>query len=334
MKEADIRPANLFARYLELCRADAEGFFRDDEWEPSGCPACGAAGDEAFTKHRFTYRSCQGCLTLFASPRPTAAALGRYYTEAASVAFWASDFYRQTEAARRELMFRPRAERVRESLAAMGVGPPESIVDIGAGYGVFCEEIQKQFPDAAVWAVEPSAALGDVCRAKGIPVVPVFLEDLEPSSLPPGDGVRVFTSFELFEHLHDPRRFLEHCRRVMRPGDVLVLTTLSGAGFDIQVLWQDARAVFPPHHLNFLNPWSLERLARGCGFADVTVTTPGRLDVDIVRTQLGPLGVGRFLHTLGTLPGAADADLQSWLQARKLSSHMMMIARPGSAPRG
>ena len=122
MKEAEIRPAALFDRYLDLCRHDAETFFRADEWETVACPACGADGDHVFHKHGFDYRHCAVCATLFASPRPSAAALGRYYTDAPSARFWATDFYRETEDARREKMFRPRAARVREILDGIRAG--------------------------------------------------------------------------------------------------------------------------------------------------------------------------------------------------------------------
>lgn len=328
MKEADIRPAALFDRYLALCRSDAKTFFEPSEWEPVGCPACGADGTAAFVKHGFSYRACPECDTLFASPRPTAAALARYYTESPSAKFWATDFYRTTEDARRERMFRPRAQRVRELTA--GAGDPDAVVDIGGGYGVFCEEIQKQLPAARVCAIEPSPALGAVCRAKGFTVVPAFLEQVSRADLPLDGGRAVFTSFELFEHLHTPRLFLERCRALMRGEDTLVLTTLSGTGFDIQLLWERAKAVFPPHHLNFLNPWSIERLARDCGFDDVVVTTPGRLDVDIVKNDGSASGASRFLRTAARRAGeGAEAALQGWIQQHRLSSHMMMVARVG-----
>jgi SAM-dependent methyltransferase len=329
MKEADIRPAALFDRYLALCREDAERFFRADEWEDVACPACGAAGEPQFVKHAFRYCLCPVCDTIFASPRPTASALGRLYTESASVRFWASDFYRDTERARRELMFKPRAMRVRDAAAAAGVPTPAGVVDIGAGYGVFCEEIQKVWPDAVVCGVEPSPTLAVVCRGKGFRVIEKFVEDVTRAEIAPPDGPAVFTSFELFEHLHDPRRFLERCRALLRTGDLLVLTTLSGTGLDIQVLWENAKAVFPPHHLNFFNPWSLERLAAACGFGEVTITTPGRLDVDIVRNSLSAGGEGRFFRTVFKHGSEeARAELQAWLQKHRFSSHMMMVAHP------
>ena len=330
MKEADIRPAELFERYLALCRRDAEEFFRADEWESAACPACGAEGDESFVKHTFHYRLCSGCETLFASPRPNATALGRYYTEAESVRFWATDFYRDTEDARRERMFRPRAELVAQT--ARRVAPDRAVgavIDIGAGYGVFCEEIRRILPQSVICAIEPSPALARVCRDKALTVIENFVQEVEPSELPQRDGMRVFTSFELLEHLHSPSQFLDSIRSLMRKGDLLVLTTLSGTGFDIQVLWQDAKAIFPPHHLNFLNPWSLGDLAARRGFDVIEVTTPGKLDVDIVSNNLPLVADHRFVNTIYRHADSdARQELQKWLQSHRFSSHMMLVAQP------
>jgi len=332
MKETDIRPAELFDRYLALCRRDATEFFRADEWETAVCPGCGAEGLESFVKHTFHYRLCDRCETLFASPRPKAAALIRYYTESESVRFWATDFYRDTESARRERMFRPRAQLVAET--ARRLSPDRAVAavfDIGAGYGVFCEEIRRALPQALVCGIEPSPALAQVCRDKGIAVIEAFVQDVAPEQLPPTDGMRVFTSFELLEHLHSPADFLTSIRDLMADGDLLVLTTLSGTGFDIQVLWQDAKAIFPPHHLNFLNPWSLGDLAARCGFDVLEMTTPGKLDVDIVNNNLPLLDDHRFVKTVYRHAAAeARLELQRWLQDHRFSSHMMLVARRGS----
>ena len=205
-------------------------------------------------------------------------------------------------------------------------------MDIGAGYGVFCEEIRKLLPCAQICAVEPTPGLADVCHGKGLHTVRRFIEDLQPHELPQAP-TRLFTSFELFEHLHAPADFLRSLRKLMAPGDVLMLTTLSGMGLDIQVLWSEAKAVFPPHHLNFLNPTTLGALAGACGFAGAQVTTPGKLDVDILANNAGLIRDHRFFSTALRHAGPdARAGLQQWLQASGFSSHMMLVAR--AAPTG
>ena len=96
------------------------------------------------------------------------------------------------------------------------------------------------------------------CRDRSLNVVEKFIEDVVPDDMP--TGPKVFVSFELFEHLHDPSIFLGQLMKLMQSGDLFIFTTLSGTGVDIQALWQDSKSVMPPHHLNFLNPISVDVL--------------------------------------------------------------------------
>jgi SAM-dependent methyltransferase len=199
-------------------------------------------------------------------------------------------------------------------------------MDIGAGYGTFLEELTKAEPNIQAVAVEPSDSLSEVCRGKGLTVVKKFMEDMEPGDIE-RVGPAVFTSFELMEHLHDPSGFLSSCRKVMSPGDLLVFTTLSGTGLDIQTLWERSKSVSPPHHLNFFNPWSIRALIERNGLEVLEVTTPGKLDVDILENSLEDVK-DRFLKTFLTRADRkAKEGLQRFLQDNNMSSHMMVVAR-------
>ena len=52
------------------------------------------------------------------------------------------------------------------------------------------------------------------------------------------------------------------------------------------MLKQNSKSIFPPHHLNFFNPVSVERLLKVVGYKNINVETPGLLDVDIVSNDL------------------------------------------------
>ena len=110
MKESDIRPQDLFNRYLELVRHDNETLFADRTgFIDIACPACGGSDiDRRFTKDGFEYCECTDCRSLYQSPRPDENTLARFYREAESVKFWGTEFYRQTAEARREKLFKPR----------------------------------------------------------------------------------------------------------------------------------------------------------------------------------------------------------------------------------
>lgn len=329
MRESDIRNPEAHARYLELVRIDAEALAAD----PSrlvriDCPACGGSDHGAeFEKFGFVYELCHDCDTLFANPRPSHEALLALYGSSESTRFWVEEFFKPVAEARREKIFRPRAQHIAErfpDLAGAAVG------DIGAGFGLFLEELRAVWPQAGLTAIEPSADMAAICREKGIDVVESMLEDLDPAE----HRFDLLTSFELIEHLHDPLLFLQKTRELLNHGGHLYLTTLNGMGFDIQVHWADSRSIFPPQHLNFMNPGSLTALLERAGFAVDEVTTPGELDWDIVQGRYVSEGLdpGRFFRTVhkhGT--DEAKRALQGWIRDAGFSSHMRVLARPAPA---
>ncbi len=335
MKESEIRPEALFNQFLVLAEQDAERLFGGVRYDRINCPACDL-GDTLFVfrKLGFDYETCRSCETLFANPRPGPDAFRRYYREAPSIKFWATHFYEQTETARRERIFAPRAHNVLEKIrkcqsrpsGATGIG---WVGDIGSGYGVFCEEIRKVAPEVMVFAIEPSPELARICQRKGLAVVPKFVEDAVLNDLPVRPKEHgTFTSFELLEHVQNPLRFLNSCRNLLSPGDLFIFTTLNGLGLDILVLWEKSKSVHPPHHINFFNPLSIKVLLERAGFQLLEVSTPGKLDVDILESSLGNILSDRFWSSfLKQLGQDGREDFQQFVANHNLSSHMMVVAQ-------
>jgi SAM-dependent methyltransferase len=323
-----IRPRKLFDEYLALAAIDAEQFFGRAERRRIPCPACGAADTApAFEKLGFAYEDCPHCQTLFVNPRPVAEAFDEYARHSKSVQFWATDFYRQTEEHRRQRLIRPKAEKAARIIAELRPGwAPACLVDVGAGYGVFVEEVRACLDSSIpVIALEPVRALADVCRAKGLVVVEKMLQELDPLDLP--DGSRVLTSFELLEHLHDPEAFLGEIATLLK-GGLFIMTTLSGTGFDLRILRARSKSIHPPHHINFFNPGSVATLFARVGLRVLLLETPGALDVDIASQQLEAVS-DPFLRSVLTAPPEVRGAFQEFLQKALLSSHMLVVATSG-----
>ena len=333
MKEKDIRPEKLFNQYLSLAEKDVETYFRNVPLYNVSCPACGSQSSEfRFRKMGFDYETCLDCETLFVNPRPTAEAFNEYYTDSPSVRFWATNFYRKTEANRRKHLIQPKAAMVRPIIDKYITESRNQscVLDIGAGYGIFCEELQKLLPKSVqVVAVEPATALQDVCMGKGIPVIPKFLENIKEIDLPFGrENVIAAISFELIEHLHNPDSFVEHCRDVLSDEGILILTTLNWNGFDLQVLQDKSNSIHPPHHINFFTTESISILLKRHGFDVLEVSTPGKLDVDIASKQISDID-DPFINKILNGNDIVKSKFQTFLQESKLSSHMMIVAKVG-----
>lgn len=325
MKEDEIRKRDVHNRYLELVKIDADVIFSDKStFQSLSCPACGSGHYEwQFDKSAFYYVQCSTCDTLFVNPRPTYENLMQIYADSQSAKFWIEEFFLPMVAARREKIFRPRVEYITEKFPLLHTGV---IGDIGAGFGIFSEELKKIWPNANIIAIEPSVDMAGICRDKGLSVIESTMENIDPHC----QKFDLLTAFELFEHLHNPALFAMKASELLNVGGYLYLTTLNGLGFDIQLLWERSKSVTPPHHLNFFNPQSIRLMLEKFGFTLIEISTPGQLDWDIVEggLQQEALDPGRFFHTVSKYGSAqAKKELQSWIGSHNFSSHMRVVAQ-------
>lgn len=324
MKESDIRDTAILDEYLAMVEKDVCDLFDFTSFEDVRCPACSSSSHaQEFKKSGFRYVSCKKCSTLFVNPRPAFDALSRFYSSSPSTSFWVDRFFKPMAEMRRAKIFRPRAERMAELIDA---DKPLAIGDIGAGFGLFLEEMRSIMPRNSYLAIEPSSKMADICRKKGFEVRRECLEDVRNM-----DGhFDILTAFELMEHLHDPANFVKKVYSLLKPGGRFFLTTLNGMGFDILILWSMSRSVTPPHHLNFFNVRSIERLLTKIGFEVEEISTPGQIDWDIVDGMIKKEGadLGRFWNWFAGEAGEkTKKELQEWISRNNISSHMRVVAR-------
>jgi 2-polyprenyl-3-methyl-5-hydroxy-6-metoxy-1,4-benzoquinol methylase len=323
-----IRPQELMERKLRHLQADEE-FLRSrrDQFVRVPCVACGGSALEpAWEKIGFSYERCSDCGTVMTNPRPTEAILAEFYATSENYAFWNEHIFPASEDARRERIFKPRVDRMLELCDRSGVGRG-ALLEVGAGFGTFCQEVAARRAFERVMAVEPSADLAATIRGRDIEVVEAPFEQhaLERAS------VDVVAAFEVIEHVFSPASFAAACAQVLRPGGLAIVSCPNIKGFDTLVLGRDADAV-DHEHLNYFNPRSLALLFERHGFVVEEVLTPGRLDVDLV---LGALGDGRvdpalrplLEHLLIERGDELASRLQDFLADNGLSSHLWIVAR-------
>jgi SAM-dependent methyltransferase len=139
----------------------------------------------------------------------------------------------------------------REALGA--VRPGDRLLEIGSGEGDFVALARAQGAEALGIELNPGA----VRRAAelGRPVEPRALAEVARER--PGE-FDVVASFQLLEHVADPRAFFDDAVRLLRPGGLL-LTAVPNA--DSWIRHQDNLLDLPPHHVTRWTP----RCLRGLG---------------------------------------------------------------------
>lgn len=326
--ENDIRPQDLVAGKKAAFESDLAWFLsKQSRFQPAPCPACGTtAGRTRWTKFGLTYRECDGCATAYMTPRPTQADLDDFYAQSAGYRYWTEVIFPASETVRRERIFQPRLERILGFCKRFGVAP-DVLLEVGAGFGTFCEVAATDGTFKRVIAVEPTPSLAKVCRDRKLDVIEAPIEKVKLE----GQPADVIASFEVLEHLLDPGTFIKRCGQALRPGGLLVLSCPSARGFDVDVLGAVSDTV-DIEHLNYFTPDSLSMLVAKHGFEVLEVSTPGVLDADIVRNKVQS---GEFsLHGQPFLQRVLIDDwatlgepFQRFLQQNQLSSHMWIVAR-------
>jgi SAM-dependent methyltransferase len=319
LREADIRPADLMAGQKTALEADIAWLHdRQSQFVRVDCPACGLKYRRlTFEKRGLVYQRCRSCDTLYMNPRPSPKLLDEFYRQARNYAYWAQHIFPASDGAR-EMIARQRTIRIANLTRRTG-----TLLEVGAGAGTFCEMVRRYKLFNRVIAVEPTPDLAAVCRAHGIETIETPIEHVHLD-----DPVDVIAAFEVIEHLFSPPAFIEHCAGLLAPGGLLALTCPNAYGFDVLELGVESDTI-DHEHLNYFHPESLSRLVRAYGLEVLEVSTPGRLDAEIVRKHALAGGtVSPFLRRILVDEWDRVGDsFQRWLSENRLSSHMWLVAR-------
>ncbi len=202
----------------------------------------------------------------------------------------------------------------------------QELIDVGAGYGIFLDEWRAMKPESELIAIEPSSVLAKEVRNKGFNVIESIAENVAGY-----DGYAdLVVCFEVLEHVDDPLKFITALKKMVRSGGYLFISTLCIDGFDLKMLWDKSSQISPPHHINFHSIKGFDILFKRAGLSDIQITTPGQLDVDIVRNFVNKnpeiVKNNKFMQNI--LDDRDKSELfQDFLAENQLSSHVWVLGK-------
>jgi len=144
------------------------------------------------------------------------------------------------------------------------------VLEVGCGGGETLITLRELGWSVAGSEVDPKAVAA--ARARGLDV---RLGDLAAIGFP-AQSFDAICVIHVIEHVHDPRKLLIECRRLLRPdGQLLILTPNadSAARRQFGAAWV---SLDPPRHLHIFEPHSLRRVLEECGLAVTQLTTTAR----------------------------------------------------------
>lgn len=143
------------------------------------------------------------------------------------------------------------------------------IIDIGSGIGYFLDEAKKR--DWEVYGTEFTDEAVSICANKGIKIKkgPLTSNNFEPEMFD------IITSFEVIEHINNPKEELSYLYSILRKGGLVYLTTPNFNSLLRYRLKSTYNIFVFPDHLTYYTQKSLKKLFNSNGFKTYKFTCTG-----------------------------------------------------------
>ncbi len=324
VREIELWPTKLFDKYLKLTEKDVEKFFVKKDLVEVTCPACGSTNNkEAFIKYGLTYKECNKCKTLFLSPRPTKEKIQKYYKESKAIAFWYAEIYKHTSKNRSIHQSKPRAMWI-ANLTEEFFSKPHDYISINTISQDFLEEVVNLNLFKKKFLYDPSPYISkSFIQEKGFENINKnFVKSI---------NVNIASAFGVIDRVFSPQNFLKKARSFLIDGGIFFITASTISGFDLQILWDKSKSIYPPDRINLISTEGFTKLFEENGFKIIEISTPGQLDIELVKNELKNnknLELPRFIsYMLENREENAHYAFQEFLQHFKLSSHIRIAAK-------
>jgi hypothetical protein len=307
--EKDLHPHTVYDKEQKIAR-----LFVSDH--PMGsqacapCPVCGCEKREVlFEKWGYRYALCRKSWTLGLCELPGPGVIFDYFHTSDLALYRASEAYQTLVARNRQDLW--------ESL----MGWVEGRVNRYLGHD------QYQMADWGSKYIQWVHLLNAAVFVKNLTVI----EPLPPIHPEPqvGGPFDIITLLDVIQREANPEHLLKRVWENLRAGGLLVASCRAGSGFDVLTLKGKSTSIFPFDHITLPSPQGIAMLLKKAGFEVMEVTTPGLLDMELIRNNKESIPNDQvFLHYILEQKDALLLErMQGFLQRNNLSSHLRCVAR-------
>lgn len=163
------------------------------------------------------------------------------------------------EQAYRRVVLRDHLSFVTRALRDSGENGP--VVDVGCGGGLFLRLMAERGYRVAGLDFSIDAA-AVAWKQNGVPVVCATLS--EPPLAP--ETCAAVTMFHVLEHLHDPTRYIDCARTILKPDGRLIVQVPNASCWQFRLFGSAWNGVDVPRHLIDFKVSDLDLLLEDCGF--------------------------------------------------------------------
>ena len=275
--------------------------------------------------------------SLFLAARPEPAVWGRLLAQVSRYRHSPEAFHVGLTQSRTDHVYAPKLEWIEDALRFQEVHRPD-VLEVITAPSDFTTLLKESGSFAEVVTVdETQLAQGQVSdpstrrttasgRGPSLRVVPSEQRESRDDGRPVGAALLL----ESLDRAHDSVALLHAVAGRLEAGGLLFVTSLVSSGFDMEVLGLRNLYIYPPDRANCFSLRGLETLLRRAGFTLVEVSTPGVLDVEIVRAHVQhdpSIVLSSFERRLLETDAHTHEAFQTFLQQQGLSSFARIVAR-------
>lgn len=217
---------------------------------------------------------------------------------------------RSLRATRQETIFEPKRDWIENSLELHGLTRPK-VLEISLPHSEFSETLRK------------SSLFQEI----------LWCDELDLTDNPPFSGAAdAAVLLESLDRSADPESLLRNALASLKKGGLLFVTGLVASGFDFTVLGEKNAYLIPPDRTNCFTLSTLQEVLRRAGCQLLEVSTPGLLDVAVVKAHWKhrhDIAFSPFEKCLLESNEEQALLFQNFLQQACYSSYARLIARKG-----
>ena len=311
---SSVKPLDGLLKYREHCLAATRAALRGPTRLRERSLVSGTPLEVFGDVEGLRYGRCRQTGSLFLMELPDAATWTRLLAEVSRYRRSPEAFHLDLAQSRTDHVYAPRLEWMREALRLQAIRQPRML------------EVMTP-PSSFTTLLQDSGLFSQVLTAEEMVVAhattaPVATELVQAVVLP-----------ESLDRVDDPSALLRGVVSRLETGGLVFVTALVCSGFDMSVLGVKNLYLYPPDRTNCFSLTGLSSLLSQAGLTLVEVSTPGVLDVEIVRAHLAQnpsLPLSAFERQLVEADEETQAAVQAFLQQWGLSSFTRIVARKAS----
>ena len=313
---SSVKPLDGLVSYREHCLNATRQALRRASRHRNVSPVDGTPLERLGALPDVPYARSPSTGSLFLAELPDPSGWADVLAEVAAYRHSPQAFHEGLTQSRADHVYAPKLEWIRDTLRLQGIERPR-IFDVATDPSPFTNFLRQSELFAAVITIDEMAlAHGAALRRRTESQIP--------------EGVEAAVLLESLDRVDEPVALMTNVVQRLVPGGLVFVTALVASGFDIATLGLRNLYVYPPDRTNCFSLRDLTSLLTQSGLTLLEVSTPGVLDVDIVRAHVArdpSIRLSGFERRILEADAQTQAAFQRFLQQQQLSSFTRIVGR-------